>query len=100
MTTQNSGKHRHFATTAIACFAYFALALLLLHLLRPDYAPATTWISGYAVGPYGWIMTTARNRILDRLPDLRFDPAGVDEAVIEGYAFRGPRSLPVLFTPS
>ncbi len=40
------------------------------------------------------------DRILDRLPDLRFDPEGVDEAVVEGYAFRGPRSLPVLFTPS
>jgi len=40
------------------------------------------------------------DRILDRLADLRFDPEGVDEAVVEGYAFRGPRSLPVLFTPS
>jgi cytochrome P450 len=40
------------------------------------------------------------DRMLDRLPDLRFDPAGVDEAVVEGFAFRGPRSLPVLFTPS
>ncbi len=40
------------------------------------------------------------DRMLDRLPDLRFDPEGVDEAVVEGYAFRGPRSLPVLFTPN
>jgi cytochrome P450 len=40
------------------------------------------------------------DRILDRLPDLRFDPARVDEAVVEGYAFRGPRSLPVVFTPN
>jgi cytochrome P450 len=40
------------------------------------------------------------DRILDRLPDLRFDPALADRAVIEGYAFRGPSSLPVLFTPS
>ena len=40
------------------------------------------------------------NRILDRLPGLRFDPDRVDEAIIEGYAFRGPRALPVLFTPS
>jgi hypothetical protein len=64
MNTQNPGNPRHsastvFATTAIACFAYFVLALLLLHLLRPDRAPATTFISGYAVGPYGWVMTTA-----------------------------------------
>jgi cytochrome P450 len=40
------------------------------------------------------------NRILDRLPDLRFDPELAGDAVIEGYAFRGPNALPVLFTPS
>jgi hypothetical protein len=46
------------ATAAVVCFAYSALALLLLHLLRPDYTPATNFISNYAVGRYGWIMTT------------------------------------------
>jgi cytochrome P450 len=40
------------------------------------------------------------NEILDRLPNLRLDPDGVDSAVIEGYAFRGPRTLPVTFDPS
>jgi cytochrome P450 len=40
------------------------------------------------------------NVILDRLPNLRLDPASAGEAVIEGYAFRGPRALPVLFDPS
>jgi cytochrome P450 len=36
--------------------------------------------------------------ILDRLGNLRLDPsAPSDDVVIEGYAFRGPRSLPVLF---
>jgi Protein of unknown function (DUF998) len=64
MTTQNLGNPHHsastvFATTAIACFAYFVLALLLLHVLRPDRALATSFISGYALGPYGWVMTTA-----------------------------------------
>jgi cytochrome P450 len=38
--------------------------------------------------------------ILDRLPGLGLDPEGADEAVIEGYAFRGPRALPVCFDPS
>jgi cytochrome P450 len=37
--------------------------------------------------------------ILDRLPNLRLDPEG-EGAIIEGYAFRGPRALPVLFDPS
>ena len=48
-----------FATTAVACSAYFGIALLLVHVLRPDRHVATTMISGYAVGPYGWVMTTA-----------------------------------------
>ena len=45
-------------------------------------------------------MRVALNAILDRLPGLRLDPERADEAVTEGYAFRGPRALPVLFTPS
>jgi len=47
------------ATMAVACFAYFGIALLLVHVLRSERALATTMISGYAVGPYGWVMTTA-----------------------------------------
>ena len=38
--------------------------------------------------------------ILDKLPNLRLDPDAADQAVIEGYAFRGPRALPALFDPS
>jgi cytochrome P450 len=38
--------------------------------------------------------------ILDRLPNLRLDPDAADDALIEGYAFRGPNKLPVLFDPS
>ena len=39
--------------------------------------------------------------ILDRLPNLRLDPdADLDAVVIEGYAFRGPVSLPVVFDPA
>jgi cytochrome P450 len=40
------------------------------------------------------------NEILDRLRNLALDPDGVDDAVVEGYAFRGPRSLQVTFDPS
>jgi cytochrome P450 len=38
--------------------------------------------------------------ILDRLPNLRLDLERASDAVIEGYAFRGPSALPVLFDPS
>ena len=63
MATENAGKASRstssaFATTAMAFFGYAAIALLTLHFLRPDYAPATNFISNYAVGRYGWIMTT------------------------------------------
>lgn len=37
--------------------------------------------------------------ILDRLPNLALD-ADAEGALIEGYAFRGPRALPVTFDPS
>jgi cytochrome P450 len=37
--------------------------------------------------------------ILDRLPNLRLDP-DAPAPVIEGYAFRGPNALPVVFDPS
>jgi cytochrome P450 len=39
------------------------------------------------------------DRILDRLPNLRIDP-DQPAPVIEGFAFRGPDRLPVLFDPS
>ncbi len=37
--------------------------------------------------------------ILDRLPNLRLDP-DAPAPVIEGYAFRGPDGLPVVFDPA
>lgn len=39
------------------------------------------------------------NAVLDRLPDLRLDPEAPNP-VVSGYAFRGPATLPVIFTPS
>ncbi|MGH2727254.1 MAG: cytochrome P450, partial [Actinomycetota bacterium] len=41
----------------------------------------------------------ALNAILDRLPDVRLDPAGDDPHWV-GWAFRSPTSVPVLFTPN
>ncbi|MEZ5167922.1 MAG: cytochrome P450 [Acidimicrobiales bacterium] len=39
------------------------------------------------------------NAVLDRLPDLRLDPDS-PPPVIAGYAFRGPLTLPVVFSPA
>ena len=47
-----------YGTAAIGCLAYAALALLLMHVFRPDLAPASHMISEYAVGPYGLVMQT------------------------------------------
>jgi cytochrome P450 len=41
-------------------------------------------------------MRVAVNRLLDRLPNLRLDPAG-DDPHIRGHVFRSPTSLPVVF---
>ena len=62
-------------------------------------APASTSASGMHLARLE--LRVGLDTILDRLPNLRLDPdADLDEAVIEGYAFRGPRSLPVLFDAS
>jgi cytochrome P450 len=41
----------------------------------------------------------AINAVLDRLPDLRLDPAA-DDVHIHGDIFRSPNALPVVFTPT
>jgi hypothetical protein len=43
-------------TAAIGCFTYATVALLLMHILRPDLAPTSHMISEYAVGRFGWLM--------------------------------------------
>lgn len=48
----------HFGTAALVFYVYAVLGLILLHFLRPDYAPASHMISEYAIGPYGWVMRT------------------------------------------
>ena len=60
---ENFGKVRPvtptlFATIAIVLYTYAVLALLLMHVLRSDYTIRTHMISDYAVGRYGWIMTS------------------------------------------
>lgn len=46
-------------TAATIFFLYFVAVILLMHVVRPDYTVIDHMISDYAVGSFGWIMTTA-----------------------------------------
>lgn len=58
-TNAEGGWSRRSAEIAMGCFGYFTVVLILLHGLRPDYTPVDHMISDYAVGRFGWVMTTA-----------------------------------------
>lgn len=47
------------ALIAIIGSMFFLVIVMVLHILRPDNDPITTFISYYAVGPYGFLMTAA-----------------------------------------
>ncbi len=47
------------ALIAIGGIAYFIVAVVVLHFLRPEYAPINHAVSNYAVGPNGNLMTAA-----------------------------------------
>jgi hypothetical protein len=47
------------ATFAIVGFAYFLVVVVALHFLRPNFNPIHRFVSEYAVGPYGSLMTSA-----------------------------------------
>ena len=47
------------ATIALLGVAYFAVIIVVLHFLRPDLNPISSPTSEYAVGRYGFLMTSA-----------------------------------------
>src|SRR5262245_36864753 len=44
---------------AFVGISYFVVIIIALHFLRPDLNPIQRPTSEYAVGPYGWLMTSA-----------------------------------------
>jgi hypothetical protein len=40
------------------CAAYFVIVLIFLHILEPEFDPRFRFMSEYALGDYGWLMTT------------------------------------------
>jgi hypothetical protein len=47
------------STIALICIAYFVSAIVALHFLHPDLNPLSRPTSEYAVGKYGFLMSTA-----------------------------------------
>jgi hypothetical protein len=74
---------RRSAEIAMVCFGYFIVVLVLLHGLRPDCTPLDHMISDYAVGRFGWVMTTAFVALSAGCLTLGL-----------GMAMAGPRSVP------
>jgi hypothetical protein len=54
-----TSRTRTAAVVAIIAAGAAAAALLLLHLLRPDLDPTWRFVSEYALGPFGFVMTVA-----------------------------------------
>ena len=50
---------KQLTTLALTGIAYFMAVIVTLHFLRPDLNPISRPTSEYAVGPYGFLMTTA-----------------------------------------
>ena len=42
----------------LVCAAYFVIVLAILHILEPEFDPRFRFMSEYALGNYGWLMTT------------------------------------------
>src|SRR4026209_2939650 len=47
------------ATIAVIFISLFAIVIIVLHFLRPGTDPFSRPTSEYAVGEYGWMMSTA-----------------------------------------
>lgn len=58
-TTLPAKQVARIATLAFVGIAYFLIAVVTLHYLRPNFNPIHRFVSEYAVGPYGSLMTSA-----------------------------------------
>jgi hypothetical membrane protein len=47
-----------FRRIVLVCAAYYATVAIALHFLEPEYDPRFHFMSDYAWGAYGWLMTT------------------------------------------
>lgn len=57
--TSTSARAARWATMSIACSIFFFVAVILSHLIRTDLGPTTHFLSEYALGTNGFVMTAA-----------------------------------------
>ena len=57
--TRPAKQSARIASIAIVGISYFLTAVIALHFLRPDYDPVSRFVSEYAIGQYGFLMTSA-----------------------------------------
>lgn len=57
--TPQTARVRALATIALAAVTYFVVIIVTMHFLRPDDDPLRRPTSDYAVGDYGFLMTSA-----------------------------------------
>ena len=50
---------RHSSTIAMAGFTAFLSVVLLMHLVNPELALASHYVSEYAIGKHGWLLNIA-----------------------------------------
>jgi hypothetical protein len=50
---------RKAAVSSLAAAALFLVLLAVLHVIKPEFDPSWRFVSEYAIGDYGWIMTMA-----------------------------------------
>ena len=58
-TSAVTAAERGAATVSAAAAALFAMLLVGLHVVQPELDPTWRFVSEYALGPAGWMMTTA-----------------------------------------
>ncbi len=47
-----------FQWIVFGCAAYYLIVVIALHVLEPEFDPRFRFMSEYALGDYGWLMTT------------------------------------------
>jgi hypothetical protein len=59
MTVARFGSPRFFGSCVVVGTLLSLITMVALHLLRPDYSPLRDFLSEYAVGPFGFLVTAA-----------------------------------------